>query len=63
MKNNQIILAEGLIALNQTEMTQTFGGGWWQDFKTGFMEGWNWAKGAAGEIATILTIAGKMRKA
>lgn len=63
MKKIQIFEVEGLRPMSNVELTNTFGGGWWQDFKIGFMEGWNWAKDAAAEIASILAIANKMRRA
>ncbi|MEY2792562.1 MAG: hypothetical protein RJA76_554 [Bacteroidota bacterium] len=60
--NKKIVFElEGLCPMSTEELTQTFGGGWWTDFKEGFKEGWNWAKGAIGEIAAIFVIAGKIR--
>lgn len=63
MKKNQLFELDGLCPMSQYELTQTFGGGWWQDFKEGFKEGWNWAKSALVEISAILIIAGKIRNA
>ena len=32
-------------ALSELEMYEISGGNWWSDFKTGFMDGFNWATG------------------
>ncbi len=61
MKNQVAFEIEGLRPLSNSELTHTFGGGWWSDFKEGFKEGWNWAKGAISEIAIIVGVIAKLR--
>jgi hypothetical protein len=41
---------EGVNYMNEGEMLNTFGGGWWSDFKAGFVDGWNWSIKAIGDI-------------
>lgn len=41
MKKNQLLLVESVELLSQSEMLQTFGGGWFKDLVNGFKEGWN----------------------
>ncbi|MHA8065183.1 hypothetical protein V7S76_00745 [Aquirufa sp. ROCK2-A2] len=40
---NLIKNIEGVNFMNDNEMLNTFGGGWWSDFKDGFNAGWKWA--------------------
>lgn len=61
MKKNHLVSMDELRPLSKVELVNTFGGGWWQDFKQGFTDGWNWAKNAISEISSIITIAKKLR--
>jgi len=36
--------------LNDSELTSIVGGGWWSDFKTGFVEGFEWMKAFVIEV-------------
>ncbi len=36
--------------MNEREMLDTFGGGWWSDFKAGFNAGWKWTLKAIDDV-------------
>ncbi len=61
MKNQIAFEFEGLSALSSVELTNTFGGGWWSDFKEGFKEGWNWAKNAVVSVAAVIAVVRAIR--
>lgn len=61
MKNQFAFEIEGLNAMSTVELTNTFGGGWWSDFKEGFKEGWNWAKGALVSIVAVVAVVSAIR--
>jgi hypothetical protein len=41
---------EGVNYMNEREMLDTFGGGWWSDFKAGFNAGWKWTLKAIDDV-------------
>jgi|APCry1669189000_1035189.scaffolds.fasta_scaffold156660_1 hypothetical protein len=43
------------VALSEQEMMEIHGGGWWTDFKAGFMEGFNWAVGVLKDLGYALS--------
>jgi hypothetical protein len=51
---NTLKKIDGINYLNEREMLDTFGGGWWSDFKEGFVQGWNWAVQAATDTKSTL---------
>ncbi len=61
MKKINFVEIEGICPLNTEELTHTFGGSWWSDFKEGFTQGWNWAKKGLAEITAILVLGNKIR--
>ncbi len=47
---------EGVNYLNENEMLNTFGGGWWSDFKDGFNAGWKWALNAVQDVKDAIKV-------
>lgn len=40
--------------LSELEMTDTFGGNWFSDFRAGFKEGFNWVIGVLDDIKNLV---------
>jgi hypothetical protein len=53
MKNNFRNI-KGINYLDEREMLDTFGGGWWSDFKEGFNSGWKWTIKAISDVKNAL---------
>ncbi|MFM6947668.1 MAG: hypothetical protein ACKOWQ_01515 [Aquirufa sp.] len=51
---NTLSNIEGVNFMNEKEMLDTFGGGWWSDFKDGFNAGWKWSIKAIHDVKDAL---------